>query len=135
MKSLSLCQPALEFVKSFTPITLKTSKSYPKKSVNRDNFGKQLRIENLLLIYFEQIVSLSAIIYSNTKSFHLFCENPGLNLANFSDRVIFALILENLTPAQKCFTQVSLVPLVTNSMSGHSNININNSMYSSARVT
>ena len=38
-------------------------------------------------------------------------------MANFTDRVIFADSLENLTQAQKYFTQVSLVPLVTNSMS------------------
>ena len=63
-------------------------------------------------------VSFYAIIYSNTNSLRLFCENSSLNLANFTDRVIFCVtFFENFTPAQNYFSQVRPVPLVTNSMS------------------
>ena len=48
-----------------------------------------------------------AIIYSNTNILQLFCENSSLNSANFTDRAIFTLILENLARTQffchKCF--------------------------------
>ena len=52
-------------------------------------------MENVLLIVFEQIVSFCAIVYSNTSSLKLFCENSSLNLANFTYRV-FSLTLESL---------------------------------------
>ena len=42
---------------------------------------------DVLLIYFEQIV-------------RFFCENLSLNTANFTESVIFALILEKFTRAQ-----------------------------------
>ena len=49
-------------------------KFYLRKRVNRDIFGQELRMKKVLLIYFEQIVSFCAIIYSNTNSLQLFCE-------------------------------------------------------------
>ena len=36
-----------------------------EKRANRDIFGQKLRMEDVLLIYIEQIVSFCAIIYSN----------------------------------------------------------------------
>ena len=44
-------------------------------------------MEDVLLIYFEQIVS--------------FCENSSLNSTNFTESVIFALILEKFTQHHK----------------------------------
>ena len=64
------------------------SKFYPRKTRKSRYFWQQLRIENVLLIYFEQIVNFCAIIYSNTNSVQLFCENSCLNLANFTELVI-----------------------------------------------
>ena len=40
-----------------------------------------LRIEDVLLIYSEHIVRFRAIIYSNTNSVQLFCENSSVALA------------------------------------------------------
>ena len=90
--------------------------SYDKKS---DIFGQMLRIVDVLLISFEQMVSFCAIIYSNTNSLKLFCEDSSLNSENYTDRAIlgFMLIFDNFTPAQKYFTQVSPVTVVTNSES------------------
>ena len=59
---------------------------------------------------------LFANFCSNTKSLQLFFEKWSLNLANFTEKVFFALIHEIFTQTQKHFTQV---PLVTNSKSGH----------------
>ena len=70
-------------------------------------------MEDVLLIYFEQIVSFCAINYSNTNSLSLHCEISRLNLANFTERLIFCVNLLDILP-KKYFTQVSLV---TNSMS------------------
>ena len=39
-----------------------------KKRANRDIFGEKMRMWDVLLIYFEQFVSLFANFYSNTKS-------------------------------------------------------------------
>ena len=55
--------------------------------VNRDIFCQKFRMEDVLLIYFEQIV-------------RFFCENLSLNTANFTESVIFALILEKISRAQ-----------------------------------
>ena len=77
-----------------------------------------MRMENVFLIYFEQIVSYCAITHSNTNSLKLFCENSSLNLANFTYRIFFCVNSWILTWAQTYFTQMPLVPLVTNSMSG-----------------
>ena len=46
-------------------------------------------MEDVLLIQFEQIVSFCAIMYTNTNSLQLICENSCLNSANFTCRVIF----------------------------------------------
>ena len=58
-----------------------------EKQVDLDIFGPEMKNEDVLLIYFEQIVSFCAIIYPNTNSLKLFSENSSLNLANF--RVVF----------------------------------------------
>ena len=85
--------------------------SYDKKS---DIYGQKLRIVDVLLISFEQIVNFCAIIHSNTNSVQLFCEKSSLNLESFTELALFCIILEKFTWAQKYLTQV---PLVTNSMS------------------
>ena len=47
-----------------------------------DIFGKKMRIEDIIHVYFEQIVSFCVIIYSNTNSLQLFCENSSMNSPN-----------------------------------------------------
>ena len=42
-----------------------------------DIFGKKMRIEDVIHVYFEQIVSFCVIIYSNTISLQLFFENSS----------------------------------------------------------
>ena len=49
------------FGKSFTPVGFLNFT--PEKCVNRDIFGQKLRMEDVLLIYFEQNVIFCAIIY------------------------------------------------------------------------
>ena len=49
-----------------------------RKLVNRDILDHKLRMEDVLPIHFEQIVSFCAIMYSNINSFNLFCENSSL---------------------------------------------------------
>ena len=72
-------------------------------------------MEDVLLIHFEQSVSFYAIIYSNTNSLRLFCENSSLNLASFTNNVIFLRYFFKILPEPKnIFTQV---PHVTNFMS------------------
>ena len=97
----------------YTRMILKFFNFTRKKCVNRDIFCQKLRMEDVLLIYFEQIVSFCAINYSNTNSLSLHCEISRLNLANFTERLIFCVNLLDILP-KKYFTQVSLV---TNSMS------------------
>ena len=66
--------PEIEFVKCFTLVRFPKFSTIPKK----------LGMFDVLLIYFEQFVSLFANFYSNTKSLHLFCEKSSLN---FTKRV------------------------------------------------
>ena len=47
---------------------------------NYNIFWQKLRVENVLLLYLEQIVSFWAVIFSNTNSLKLFYENPSLNI-------------------------------------------------------
>ena len=68
----------LEFVKYFTPVSVAVR--FKKKVKNR-----KLRMKDVFLTYFKQIVSCCAIIYSNTNSLQLLCENSSLNSANFTD--------------------------------------------------
>ena len=56
--------------------------SYDKKS---DIYGQKLRIVDVLLISFEQIVSFCAIIFSN-RIHSSCCEISSLNWANFTER-------------------------------------------------
>ena len=78
-------------------------------------FGQKLSMEDVLLIHFEQIVSFCAIIYSNTNTLRLFCENSSLNPASFTDNVFFSRYFLKILPEPKnIFIQV---PLVTNFMS------------------
>ena len=56
----------VEFVKSFTLVR------FPFFSILPD------KIEDVLIIHLGQIVNFCAIIYSNTKSFQLFCESSCL---------------------------------------------------------
>ena len=61
------------------------------KRVNRDIFGQDLTTENVFFIPFEQIVSVCALMYLDSNSLKLLCENSSLNLANFTNRVIFRM--------------------------------------------
>ena len=72
-------------IKCFTQVNFQF---YPKKCVHRNIFGKQLRIQDVLFTYFEQVVSLFANFYSNTKSLQSFCAKSSLISANFTERVI-----------------------------------------------
>ena len=56
----------MEFGKSFSPVGF--TNFTPEKCVNCDIFGPKLRMEDVLLIYFEQNVIVCAIIYSKTNS-------------------------------------------------------------------
>ena len=67
-----------------------------EKRVDRNIFGNTLRIEDVLVIYFEEHVSICAIIYSNTNSLKVFHENSGVNLANFTDRVIALIHIQGV---------------------------------------
>ena len=58
----------------------KISNFAPKKRINRDIFGEKFRIKDVLFIYFEQIVSFYAIVYS-LQLFWL----SSLNSAYFTD--------------------------------------------------
>ena len=49
--------PHAEEVKSFTPVRFTNFQVYPRTCINRDILRK-LRMEDVLLIYFEQIVSI-----------------------------------------------------------------------------
>ena len=75
-----------------------------------------LEMKGVFHIYFEQIVSFCAIIYSNKKSLQLFCKNSSLNSANFTDRVVFRGNSWKMYPNPI----LSLVTFVTNSTSGFS---------------
>ena len=59
-----------------------------EKRVNRAIFGPKFWMNDVFLIYFDQIISFLAIIFSNTNSLKLFCENSSLNSTNFTDNVI-----------------------------------------------
>ena len=59
-----------------------------KRANMRHFWQKQLRREDVPLLFFEQIVSFSAIIYLNTNSLELFGENSSLNLSNLIERVM-----------------------------------------------
>ena len=76
---------------------------FPRKCVNRNIFGQQLRMEDVLLIYFEQNVSFCAIIYSKTKSLQLFYESSSRNSANFKGRVFVCDTSWKFYPSPKIF--------------------------------
>ena len=61
-------------------------------------FGKQMRIEDILLIYFKQIVRFCAIINAP----QLVCENSSLNSA--FKKGYFCVNPRNFTSAQKYFS-------------------------------
>ena len=83
---LSFAEADMEFVNSLTPVRLPTILILTgENACLATYFGQKLRMENVLLIYFEQIVSFCAIIYSNKNSLKLFCKNSSLNSANFTD--------------------------------------------------
>ena len=50
-----------------------------------------------------KLVSFFATFYSNTNSIQLFCVNSSLNLANFTERVIFCIIYWKFDPRWKIF--------------------------------
>ena len=74
-----------------------------KKRVYRNIFGKKLRTEYVLLIYFQQFISFCAFIYSNTNSHQLFCENSYLNLANLAIFVNHCVNSGQFYPIPKTF--------------------------------
>ena len=59
-----------------------------KRANMRHFWQKQLRRADVSLLFFEQIVSFSAIIYLNTNLLELFGENSSLNLSNLIERVM-----------------------------------------------
>ena len=69
------------------------------------------------MFYSSNLNNLSVFVQFCTHTLQFICENSCLNSANFTCRVIFRVILENFSLAQKCYTQVSFVIVVTNSMS------------------
>ena len=99
----------LELVKSFTQVRFQKINSTQEKRAYCDIFGQQLRMEDVLLIYYQFSCN-----YLHTNSLQLFCGNFSLNLTNFTERVIFCVSSWKLYPSTKYLTQVSLV---TNSMS------------------
>ena len=72
---------------------------------NYNIFWQKLRVENVLLLYLEQIVSFWAVIFSNTNSLKLFYENPSLNMAIFTDRLIFLHYILKILPKPKISLQ------------------------------
>jgi len=79
--------------------------------VNRNMFGKKMRVEYVLLIYFEQIDSFYTQIYSNSTYFVKTFNYSILNSPKYTERVIFSVNSWQFSPT-------SLVTLVTNFMSG-----------------
>jgi len=75
------------FYTSKIPNFLKFTQETPR--VNRNIFGKILRVEYVLLIYFEQTVSFYTQIHSNSSYFVKTYNYSILNLANYTERVIF----------------------------------------------
>ena len=69
------------------------------------------------MFYSSNLNNLSVFVQFCTHTLQFICENSCLNSANFTCRVIVRVILENFSLAQKCYTQVSFVIFVTNSMS------------------
>ena len=63
-------------------------------------------MEDVLLTYFEQVVSFCAIIFSITNSIQLFCEHSSLNSANFIDS-FFRVNSWKFNPNPKIFTSVT----------------------------
>ena len=59
----------VEFVKCYTKARFPISKCSQRKSINRDIFGKKLRMEDALVVYFEQIEQIV--------SFYTQIQNPG----------------------------------------------------------
>ena len=76
-------------------------------------FSQKLRIEEALLIYFEQIIIfLNSNKKTNSNYFVETFNISSLNSANYTERVISALILKNFPDLKKYFT------LVKNSIPG-----------------
>ena len=69
-----------------------------EKHVNCDIFGNKMRCEGLLLFYFEQVVTFCNQIQANLSYFVKTYNNSRKKVH------LFALILDNFTPAQKYFT-------------------------------
>ena len=85
----------MEFVKRFTQVGFTDFSILPEKTRKSRHSWEKIKLLDVLLIYFEQSVSLFANFYSNAKALQLFCEKSSL---------------ENFTRAQKYFTQVPQIP-------------------------
>ena len=73
MKPLSLCQSDLEFVKSFTPVTLKTSKFYPRKKGKSRQFCQTI----------ENRECLTHLFRTNCQYFIQFCTQLQIHASCF----------------------------------------------------
>ena len=106
----------MKFVKVLHQWDFRNFQSPPQKKVrvNCDIFGKQLRLYDVFLINFEEIISLFANFYSNTKSLHLFWEESRLNSANFTEKVSFCVNSWKSYPSPKSSAQL---PFAMNFMS------------------
>jgi len=59
--------------------------------VNRNIFSKKLRVEYVLLIYFEQSVSFYTQIHSNSIYFVKTYNSSNLKSTNYTEKVIFCV--------------------------------------------
>ena len=86
----------------------------PNMNIVRGILRKNIRVFGVEYTF--QIVGCCAIFYSNTNSVQLFWENSTLNLANFTELVIFRVKSWRFYPSPKTFHSSANLPLVTRSM-------------------
>ena len=60
-------------------------------------------MEDVLLVYFEKIVSFCSMIYLNSNSLKLYFKNSCLNSTNFTDGVVFCTSSKKNYPNPKIF--------------------------------
>ena len=105
-----------KFIKSFTPVKFSNLSILAQKKTCKSWYFWP-KIDNARC--FTHLFCL--FFCANTASLNSFYENSSLNSANFTDR-FFCVNSWKFTRSQIYFTQVPLVPLVTNSMSARLSI-------------
>ena len=100
-RALHYQHPDMEFIKWFAPVRFPKFSILPEKTRKSQHFRQT--IDNIVCFshLFRTNCQSFANFYSNTKWLQLFCEKPSLNWANFTERVIFALILNKILPQTK----------------------------------